>query len=398
MNIGDISKLNCTGCCACVNICPKNAIKIVTDDEGFYVPRVNEKLCVDCGKCYSACPSNENAYVDESLSGYLVRLKDKIKLKKSASGGAFFGIASFMIESYGALVAGAAITEDLSVKHIIVESRDDLAKLQNSKYVQSYVGNVYQQIRNALDRGRTVLFSGTPCQIAGLYAVIPLKKRERLYTVDLVCHGVPSPAILKRQIDFDSKSKQGRVVDFRFRYKNPKAEGNISFFMMVMIMARGFPLVRRVSQDVYLNLFMQGLDFRECCYNCKYANLKRIADFTIGDCDSRDFYPHFYPGESNSILLINSKRADSLWKDISKQFDFTALDVPREAEYNHQLKHPFKRPKQRDGIYEDLLNNEWLAVKNKYSIPQNRMDRYKLLILLNTPAWVKSIFAKIKRR
>ena len=398
MTVSDINKTHCTGCCACMNMCPKNAIQMVTDEEGFYVPQINAEICVNCGKCYSVCPGNDDHYVDESSTGYLVRLKDSVHLKNSASGGAFVGIASHMLKEYDALVVGAAIMVDLSVKHIIIESTEQLIKLQNSKYVQSYVGNVYQQVRKALEDGRTVLFSGTPCQIAGLYAVAPLKKRERLYTVDLVCHGVPSPALLRRQIEMDSKSKQGRVVDYRFRYKNPNAESNSSYMMMMMMMMRGLPLVRRTAQDVYFNLFMQGLDFRESCYNCKYANLKRIGDFTVGDCDSREFYPYFHPSESNSILLINSKKAAHLWDDFSVLFDFTELDVHREAEYNHQLNHPFKRSEQRDGIYEELLNEEWSVIKNKYAIPQSKIDRYKLLVLLNTPAWVRKILSMIRRR
>lgn len=397
MTVSDIINTHCTGCCACMNICSKNTIQVVTDKEGFYVPQVNTKTCVNCGKCYSLCPENNDHRVDESLTGYIVRLKDNVYLKNSASGGAFVGIASYMLKNYNALVVGAAIMEDLTVKHIVIESTKQLIKLQNSKYVQSYVGNVYQQVRRELENGRTVLFSGTPCQIAGLYAVVPLNKRERLYTVDLVCHGVPSPALLKRQIEMDSKSKQGRVVDYRFRYKNPNAESNSSYMMMMMMM-HGLPLVRRTAQDVYFNLFMQGMDFRESCYNCKYANLKRIGDFTVGDCDSREFYPYFHPSESNSILLINSKKAAHLWNDFSILFDFTELDVHREAEYNHQLSYPFKRSEQRDRIYEELLNEKWSVIKNKYAVPQSKIDRYKLLVLLNAPAWVRKILLMIRRR
>lgn len=146
-----------------------------------------------------------------------------------------------------------------------------------------------------------VLFSGTPCQIAGIYAVVPINKRERLYTIDLVCHGVPSPALLKRQLEMDSKTKQGRVIDYRFRYKNPNGKSVSSYMMMMMMMMRGLPRIRRTKQDVYFNLFMQGLDFRESCYKCKYANLKRISDFTIGDCDSKEHYLDFI--QMSQILL-----------------------------------------------------------------------------------------------
>ena len=395
MTIEEITKTQCTGCCACMNICNKNAITMVADDEGFVFPKINAGKCIICGKCYAICPGKDDNVHVESKKGYLIRLKDNILLLNSASGGAFVGIAKYMIEEYDALVVGAAVSEDLSVKHFIVDSIGELVKLQNSKYVQSYIGNVYKRVLDFLDDGRMVLFSGTPCQIAGIYAVVPMNKRERLYTIDLVCHGVPSPALLKRQLEMDSKTKQGRVIDYRFRYKNPNGKSVSSYMMMMM---RGLPRIRRTKQDVYFNLFMQGLDFRESCYKCKYANLKRISDFTIGDCDSKEHYLDFYPDESNSIILVNTEKAQNLWENFQDNFDFIKLDVEREAQYNHQLAHPFKRTKQRDNIYQELLNNEWSMIQDKYTVFQSKFDRYKLLVLLNTPERIKKFLTKITQK
>jgi len=192
----------------------------------------------------------------------------------------------------------------------------------------------------------------------------------------------------------DSKSKQGKVVDFRFRYKNPNAKSNSSYMMM----HRGLPIIRRTSQDVYFNLFMQGMDFRECCYECKYANLNRLGDFSIGDCDSQQFYLNFHSNESNSILLLNTCKATNIWKEVSDWFDYTKLDVRKEAQYNHQLSHPFIRPEQRDTIYDELLNDEWSKLKEKFAIPQSKFDRYKLLIILNIPVWAKKIIVWLKEK
>lgn len=396
MTIQDINSDVCTGCCTCMNICKQNAIHMKADKEGFYIPEIDAESCVDCGMCYRVCPAKDDNTALESLNGYLIRLRDESLLKNSASGGAFAGIAKYMLEKKNAIVVGAAVSENLSVNHVVVESLKELHKLQSSKYVQSYMGDVSRKVCSFLKNGRTVLFSGTPCQIAGLYRMVPPGKRENLYTIDLVCHGVPSPELLKRQIEMDSQSRQGKVVDYRFRYKNPK-EKSFSSYMMMMMMSRGLPIIRRTSQDLFFNLFMKGLDFRECCYNCKYANLKRIGDFTVGDCDSREFYPEFYPDESNSILLINTQKARELWNEIENLYDFTALDVRRESEYNHQLNHPFIRPKERNDIYNELLNKEWAELKDKYTVPQNKMDRYKLLFLLNSPRWVREILSKLKR-
>ena len=396
MTVSELKKTQCSGCGACMNICPRNAIMMGADDEGFYIPVIDEKKCIDCGKCYSLCPAQKDHKVTEPKKGYLVRLKNDIILKNSASGGAFSGIADYMLRKYNAVIAGVAVMDDLFVRHIVIKSGEDLKKLQNSKYVQSYTGNVYLKVKEALANGYTVLFSGTPCQIAGLYSVVPEGMRESLYTIDLVCHGVPSPSLLKRELEMDSKSKQGRVIDFRFRYKNPHANSNSSY-MMMMMMERGRPIVRKTSQDVYFKLFMQGMDFRESCYYCKYANLYRIGDITVGDCDSQEFYSKFHPEESNSILLVNSSKGERIWEEVSGLFESTDLDVRREAEYNHQLAHPFERPEQRDGIYNELLNEDWSKITHKYALPQSKIERYKLLFILNIPGWVKKILSKIWR-
>ena len=241
-----------------------------------------------------------------------------------------------------------------------------------------------------------VLFSGTPCQIAGLYAVLGNDDMTNLITCDIVCHGVPSPAFLSRQIKMDSLGKQGRVKSIKFRHKNPNAE-SISSYMMMMMMERGLPVVRRVSQDLYYKLFMDGMSFRESCYNCKYANLRRLGDFTFGDCDSNEYYKDFHPNESNSIILVNTEKAQRLWRECSSAFDYVELNVDREALFNHQLEHPFERPKERNGIYSYLINNDWAETVSRYACPQSKLDRYKLLILLYAPAKLKEFINRIRK-
>ena len=311
MTIRDIKKNECTGCCACINICPKKAIDCVSDQEGFYVPAINDDLCVNCGLCYEKCPAGGNAATLIPEESYIVQLKDRKVSRASASGGAFIGIAKFFLSHSGDIVVGAAITDDLTVRHIAVSNIRDLKKLQNSKYVQSFIGDILGEVKRYLGSGKRVLFSGTPCQIAGLYSVLKDKEKENLVTIDLVCHGVPSPALLKRNINENSHTWQKNVVDYKFTVKPKNGDSRSSFYMMMMMMM-GPPIVRLARKDLYLHLFMKGVDFRESCYNCKYANVKRIADFTIGDCDSQAFYPDFHPGDSNSILLLNTRTANQM--------------------------------------------------------------------------------------
>ena len=404
MIIKDIEKTTCTGCSACKDICPVNAIEIISDVEGFYIPNIISEKCIECNLCGSLCPSLNKTLIQSTKIGYIVRLKENKILKNSASGGAFAGIAKYLIETKNAFVVGAAIDKSLKVKHTIINKIENLKELQNSKYVQSYIDNIYSEVKKILEQGEIVLFTGTPCQIAGIYAVIPEELRKNLYTADLVCHGVSSPKFLERQLKEESKSKQGKVINFKFRYKNPKAT-TISSYMMMMMMEKGLPKIKRINQDIYFKLFIEGKNFRESCYNCKYANKNRIGDFTLGDCDSKEFYPKFHPKESNSILLLNSEKALKIWEELKTNYDYCILDIEREAQYNHQLNHPFKRPKERNGIYKDLLNTNWELLQSKYVDKQSNLDRYKLLFLLNTPSYLsfplvllKTFLSKLKTK
>lgn len=396
MTIKNIKKDKCTGCCACINICPKNAIDCTYDQEGFCAPKINDDLCVNCGLCYKKCPFSCNLASHVSSENYIAQLKDRGESRASASGGAFIGIAKYFLLHGGDLVVGAAICDDLSVRHIAVSGTEDLKRLQNSKYVQSFIGNILNEVKGYLDSDKKVLFSGTPCQIAGLYSVLNDREKDNLITIDLVCHGVPSPALLKRQINENSRTWQKRVVDYKFRVKKISGDSVSSFYMMMMMMM-GPPIVRLARKDIYFSLFLNGANFRESCYSCKYANTKRIADFTIGDCDSQAFYPNFHPEDSNSIILLNTTKAQQMWRDgLNMQFDFDDLDLIREAEYNHQLKGAFVRPTIREGIYEKLLNDDWKELTDHYAEKENKFERFKILLLLRVPNKWKRIYSSIR--
>ena len=394
-----VSAEECTGCSACRAICPSNAIEIVPDEEGFLVPEINAGLCCKCGLCEKRCPVR--CMADRKIReqhGFIAQLKDKKLSKSSASGGAFSGIAKYFLLVKNAVVIGAALCEDLTVRHAAVEGLEELKKLQNSKYVQSEIGDIYIRAKKYLEEGRTVFFTGTPCQIAGLYSVLSGREYENLYTADIVCHGVPSPAFLKREITEESKKGRYKTKGYQFRCKNQFFASH-SFLWMKVKKAAGLPVIRRSASDPYYHLFMQGRDFRESCYTCKFADRNRMGDFTFGDCDSSHLYPDFHPGESNSIILLNSGKAHRLWNNaISGCFDYAELDIEKEAECNQQLRRPMPRPAERSGIYEELLNGAWAQVKSRYAVPQSRMERFKLLILLVIPPRILRLFAKVKKK
>lgn len=396
MNITKVlAERKCTGCRACESLCPTTAISFQGDREGFLVPRIKQSKCIDCGKCYSKCPSTKDNSNAKSSVGVVAQYKDNKLIKKSASGGAFVGLANYFLTMEDTVVIGASLCEDLITRHIAITKKEDIRLLQNSKYVQSDIGDIYSITIDALEKGKTVLFTGCPCQVAGLYAVLPIKY-EKLYTADIVCHGVPSPFFLKRSLEEASRTRKRKVVDYKFRHKKPFGKSQSSFYMMMM-MKHGFPIVRKPEMDPYFNCFMKSMSFRESCYQCKYANLQRVADFTLGDCDSWGYYPNFHPKDSNSIILLNSKKAKKIWEYVQDDFDFVQLDVEREAIYNHQLAHPSVRPQERDEIYNFLLNCDWYEVEKKYSTTPSKLEKWKVLLSAYIPNWFIKIYGWVKK-
>lgn len=206
INITDKEK--CSGCEACVNICPKNCITMIEDKYGFRYPTVNQSQCSNCNLCESVCPIKKfNKEV------YACYAKNKNEYMSSSSGGAFAVIARKVLTN-GGLVCGAAFDENFNVKHMIISNLNDLYKLKGTKYVQSEIGSVYKDIKKYLDKRYQVLFSGTPCEVAGLKKYLK-NEYSNLITVDLICHGVPSPKIWQDYLNEVKGVNKIKNVSFR---------------------------------------------------------------------------------------------------------------------------------------------------------------------------------------
>ena len=388
-NISGIGK-DCVGCGNCQMVCPKVAISLEEDVEGFLYPIVDEAKCVNCGVCQDKCPQEQVISPIKSQKGYIAISMDKVFYRNGASGGIFGTIANEFLASGNAYVCGAAYLEGM-VKHIIIKKERDLRILQNSKYVQSYLGNIFDQIRDILNTtGEKVLFSGTPCQVNALRTFIG--EHDNLYTIDIVCHGVSSPAFFQKDIT-SYKLSDIDAVSFRKKHKFYKSKSN---YFLALKQEGGKKVVGvPYNRDPYFNLFMEGKTFRYSCYKCHYANLNRVGDITLGDCDSASNYPNFHADEATSIVLINSSKGDELFHSCDKDIDFADLDIQIERSRNHQLDHPFEKPKERETIYNNVNEMDVKELRNKYAKPYTIKGRvYQIANTIFPHRFVSKIIRK----
>lgn len=383
----------CFGCGACEQKCPKDAIIMQPDEEGFLVPVVNASLCVECGLCRKVCQALHSKKYRKAEEGkhFIVQNRSSRKSKRSASGGAFIGMACYVLDYYNGVVFGCVMSEDNKVRHIKAENTTQLYAMQNSKYVQSTIGQTYKEVAEYLSQKRVVLFSGTPCQVSGLYQYLQ-REDENLITIDIICHGTPSPLLFHTYLDVIQK-KYGKIKSLKFRYKNPYFK-SISSFLLIVKFRNGKSIAQKPYENPYFNVFLNGWAFREVCYTCPYAQINRYGDFTIGDCDSHSLYPRFHPKESNSTLMLNSQRAKRIWEEGLKDcFEFAPLDINKEATRNKQLKAPFKRPDVRDVLYLDLKTLSFADFSSKYSKHQSMKSKVQLRMALICPPVVFRIKA-----
>lgn len=353
------NKSNCCGCTACESVCTHNAITMQPDALGFLYPVVDAVKCVECGLCENVCQfkNDYKRYENyEQPKVFGLRLKDSIQLSRSQSGGAFFGIAQHILKN-GGVVYGAAFNSHWKVTHQKATSPEELDKLRMSKYVQSDIRGVFKQVKEDLKNGNTVLFSGTGCQIAGLKASIPSKLHQNLICVDIICHGVPSPKIWEDYIKYLESRYKSRVVKACFRDKRFGWHGAKETFRF----ENGKEAVRQTSNGLYFS----GITVRESCGNCKFTNMKRVGDITIGDFwgipkDS----PYEKDEKGLSLALVNSDKGEQLFGSIKEEYIVEPSNTTDCLQ--PQLQYPSKISPLHYNFVKDYSNLGFLYVAKKY--------------------------------
>lgn len=354
--IAIVSEERCTGCGACNNSCPVEAIAMSYDAEGFLYPEIDESACIKCGKCVDACPETDTMKIEAMRhaqgQGYAVMASDEIR-QESSSGGMFSLLANHALEQ-GGIVFGAAYAPDFrTVHHVGVESKDDLDLLRSSKYVQSDIERSYSQVKEALAQGRKVLFTGCPCQIGGLYSFLH-GDDDNLVTAEVICHAANSVYAYQSFIDELANGRRITNVDFR-KKKHYGWITNVNIYF-----SDGSKYIEHPDKKkaTWYKGFLGGIITRKCCPTCHYAQLERVADITMGDFwRVTEINKAWHDKKGTSLIFVNSEKGADAFKALAEEMKLCkSVDLSREflAKANPQLVKPSRRHRNRDEFFGKL--------------------------------------------
>lgn len=354
-----LKKEECSGCGTCYNICPTECIVMKVDTEGFLYPTIDVNRCIDCGKCEARCPVlNKKEDDEEKPITYAAYNKDDEIRKNSSSGGLFTAIACLILERAG-VVFGVSFDQNKQVIHTKVETKEELWKLRGSKYVQSDVGSSYKEAKQILEQDRWVLYTGTACQIAGLYQYLG-KDYERLVTQDIICHGTMSPIVLHRYLEYKEHKYKSTVDKISFRDKTYGWKQ----YGMRLCFANGSSYFGKAKDDSLLRVYSSNICLRPSCHSCSFKQVHREADITLADFwNIQEIDSHIDTERGVSLVLLHSQKGKQIFKDITKEIVYKAEDFDEALKYNMSMivsapKHP-KREKFMDAI---LIENDFNKV------------------------------------
>lgn len=377
-HINITSKEDCCGCTACANSCPKGAITMQGDSEGFLYPVIDKNKCTECGICKKVCPVlNKIKNEGTNKEGYIFQYRDKEVRRESTSGGFFTAIAEYVIK-YNGSVYGVSLDENFVAKHERVTKVEDLWKFRNSKYVQSNPNKTFKQVKEDLNNKLIVLYSGTACQIEGLKNYLQ-KDYSNLITVDVICRSVPSPLLWKKYIDEKNKNKDVERVYFRekiygYKYSNLCVHGKNKIMYN-----------NGIDTDPYLRAFFSNIATRLSCYSCKFKEQFHKADFTIWDCFNVDDYDKKFDDDIGTTrVLVNTEKGVEIFENLSKEHNTKEIDIDKLVNNFHQMFNSTRYNSKRENFFKELNSKESNEVLNKYfpNKLKNKFEKYTRLCLI----------------
>lgn len=346
-------KQDCCGCYGCINVCSQNCIEMKNDNEGFWYPDINKNKCINCALCEKVCPVINNVNKKQfKVEAYACKNNNEKVRVGSSSGGIFTLLCQYAINNNG-VVFGATFDKEFNVVHSYCETMSECEKFRGSKYVQSSIGNTYKQAKKFLNEGRIVLFSGTQCQIKGLNLYLG-KKYKNLIAVDIVCHGVPSPAVFKKyklnlekkynssaqRIAFREKNKGWKLYSVEFLFKN------LTEYRKIFI------------NDVYMKGFLKDLYLRPSCYECKAKNYSSGSDIVLADYwGVQNKHPEFDDDKGVSLILISSQKGKEIFNKINNNMSFLKTDLDYAVINNSCIIKSVKYNNKREEFFYNLNKN-----------------------------------------
>ncbi len=337
-------KKDCCGCHACVSVCARHSITMQEDNEGFLYPVVDTSTCTDCGLCEKVCPVINQDAPSKPLKVYAAKNRDEEIRRQSSSGGIFTPLAEAVIRE-GGVVFGAKFDKDWNVVHAWTDTIEGIADFRGSKYVQSTIGSTYTEAREFLKQGRLVLFSGTPCQIAGLKKFLR-KEYDNLLTVDVVCHGVPSPLVWRKYLEevreklraervagkntvssslndfpvitgisFRDKTQGWKKFGFRLRYAVSETAENL---VSDSDTKHEYDFLQPFPENIFMKGFLKNLYLRPSCYACAARSGKSGSDISIADYwGVQNYYPEFDDDKGVGLVLVNTEKGKKAYEKIN---------------------------------------------------------------------------------
>lgn len=364
-------KENCCGCSACKNICPKHCITMVEDELGFLYPEINEQSCIHCGLCQKVCKFVHEKKKNESVLVYASKNKNQNTHERSSSGGLFIPFSDTILNQNG-IVYGAQFDSDFRVIHGRADNESKRNQFVGSKYVQSDMGTIFTQVEEDLKENRKVLFTGTACQVHGLLSYLEQRKckMEQLFTIDIICHGVPSPKMWKEFLQ--DMQKEQKIKQITFTCKDIKNE--LKGFKCTY--ANGNEVLKGFYQTSYGKLFLNNYNLRESCFQCRYASVSnRYADITLGDFWGLEkSMPDFVDSKGISLVLVHTEKGRKLFEQIESEVEYRESNMLDCLQPN--LKEPSRSPENRTLFINKYIKSGYSNAYH-YVFPESLKDKLR---------------------
>lgn len=370
----DRIKDQCTSCTACSNICPKQCISFNKDKDRFNYPEIDKSKCIKCSLCENICPVINKKQTNSKTRAYAVKNKNEEVRLESTSGGFFSLLADYVLENDG-YVAGATYDENFAVKHIIINDRSELYRLRGAKYSQSELGNIFFSIKKLLEEGKMVLFSGTPCQCEGLKAFLK-KDYKNLITADLICHGVPSPEVWQKYIDYRSDKENGGIRPKKINMRCKDSGWSNYGYSTEFVYENGKRTLVLNSRDLFMKAFVGNICLRESCSDCKAKGINRVTDFTLGDYwGIWNQYPEFDDNRGTSAVFVHSDKGEELLKYLNGQLEMIKTDAENVYKENISFIESSKsHPDRNEFLEQATADNFEELIKKYFPIKESRTN------------------------